>query len=526
MLGEDGIPSPYGEGFSRPEDPLERTRSQWYTADLLRRRAGDVARHPLSIAGRNLLAIPLIAFAAVILALPNAPISSPLALLAIWGPFSILLVLVATLAAEATNQVLAARIQLRAWGDGGEAHDLKAQPGLDLVQERINELRRINLLQGGLIGGITVLLLTSSALDSTSISWNLALLLVMLAGIAQIWHAHLTSNQIREFGDPHPLLTSFVPTHHSTQFDGTLSDLVITHLDPDLAIEWREWCARLARAALDPSGPRKVRERTLVILHLHEQGHLDDDTARARLDDLLGADAVEELLLDSSNLLNWRSVQRLMQHALAWQPNAAMLMDRLIGAAVSGTARRPGRAWRMDVALGPVCERGTGHLFVMVHHWDEGRAPAHIEILAPGGEPSRREHRVVLEGCRPIESPLDLSGPDGRASLDRVVDHVDRAAMLWFRLAWPMTQRGSTRVLVHLKDAKGRLIEAQVLRTDLRPTARGTVRGRVRRLVEARTVGELPMPGASKALPQAVPASGPLPTPTTQAADPSSEEDA
>lgn len=512
MTGDDGIPSPYGEGFSRPEDPMERTRNQHRTAEALRRWAGDFARHPLSIAGRTWLAIPLIAAAAVILALPDAPISSPLALLAIWGPFSILLVLVATIAAESTNQVLSARIQLRAWGEGGEAHDLKAQPGLDLVQERINELRRVNLVQGTLVGGITLLLLTSSALDATSISWNLALLLVMSAGIAQIWHAQLTADQIREFGDPHPLLTSFVPTHHSTQFDGTLSDLIVTHLDPDLSIEWRAWCKRLAKAALNPGGPRMVRERTLLILHLHHQGHLDDEAARARLDDLLGANAVEDLLLDPASTLNWRSVQRLLQHALAWQPNAELLLQRLIGATVSGTARRAGRSWRMDVALGPVCERGTGHLFVLVHHWDEGRAPVHIEILAPGGEPSRREHRVVLEGCRPLEAPLDLAGEDARASLDRVVEHVDRGAMLWFRLAWPMSLRGATRVHVHLKDAKGRLIEAQVLQTELRPTARGVVRSRVRRLVLARKVGEEALPLKSTAV-EVSEATGPLPVP-------------
>ena len=67
-----------------------------------------------------------------------------------------------------------------------------------------------------------------------------------------------------QLGDPYPLLISFVPTHHATQFDGTLSDLVLAHLDPDLVIDWRAWCNELVKAALDPRGPRLVRERTLL----------------------------------------------------------------------------------------------------------------------------------------------------------------------------------------------------------------------------------------------------------------------
>jgi hypothetical protein len=133
-------------------------------------------------------------------------------------------------------------------------------------------------------------------------------------------------------------------------------------------------------------------------------------------------------------------------------------------------------------------------LFVLVHHWGEGRVPAHIEILAPGGEPSRRNQRLVVEGCRALEAPIDLRGSDRRAAMDRLVDHVDRSTMLWFRLAWPTTLRGSTRVQVHLKDGQGRLIDARVLRTELRPTARGGARALVRRLVRVRSINEWPLP--------------------------------
>ena len=101
---------------------------------------------------------------------------------------------------------------------------------------------------------------------------------------------------------------------------------------------------------------------------------------------------------------------------------------------------------------------------------------------------------MVVEGCRALETRIDLQGKDRRAAMDRMVEHVDRSTMRWFRLAWPTTLRGSTRVQVHLKDGHGRLIDARVLRTELRPTARSSARALVRRLVTVRSINEWPLP--------------------------------
>ena len=52
--------------------------------------------------------MPLVMGSVVLLAAPHSSISSPLALLAIWAPFSLLVASFATLAGEATQQVLGA----------------------------------------------------------------------------------------------------------------------------------------------------------------------------------------------------------------------------------------------------------------------------------------------------------------------------------------------------------------------------------------------------------------------------------
>ena len=39
------LPDPYGHGFARNENPLERTIEKWQQQELLRMRFGGVARH-------------------------------------------------------------------------------------------------------------------------------------------------------------------------------------------------------------------------------------------------------------------------------------------------------------------------------------------------------------------------------------------------------------------------------------------------------------------------------------------------
>ena len=53
------------------------------------------------------------------------------------------------------------------------------------MQEGINELRRVNAAQALLIGASGLLLLTASAITTGSVGWNLAMLLVIVTGVAR-----------------------------------------------------------------------------------------------------------------------------------------------------------------------------------------------------------------------------------------------------------------------------------------------------------------------------------------------------
>ena len=115
------LPDPYGHGFARNEDPLERTREAWEKSERFRMKSGRIANNTFFLAFRNVVGFG-IATTAVLLVIDSSilPYTSPLFILAIW--------LIPVLAAftppiagsEATWSAVEAKISLREQGGFGD----------------------------------------------------------------------------------------------------------------------------------------------------------------------------------------------------------------------------------------------------------------------------------------------------------------------------------------------------------------------------------------------------------------------
>ncbi len=118
------LPDPYGHGFARNEDPLERTREAWEKSERFRMKSGRIANNTFFLAFRNIVGFG-IATTAVLLVIDSSilPYTSPLFILAIW--------LIPVLAAftppiagsEATWSAVEAKISLREQGGFGDGKD-------------------------------------------------------------------------------------------------------------------------------------------------------------------------------------------------------------------------------------------------------------------------------------------------------------------------------------------------------------------------------------------------------------------
>ena len=93
----------------------------------------------------------------------------------------------------------------------------------------------------------------------------------------------LRQKLIQQMGDKFPVLSSYAPTHHSTQFDTMFGAIIEAHLDPDLKIDWDEWIEKLSEVIKPEFSLNHVRERAIIhFLFLNANKTISDEVAMKR----------------------------------------------------------------------------------------------------------------------------------------------------------------------------------------------------------------------------------------------------
>ena len=490
------LPDPYGHGFVRAENPVERTMGKWRQQEHLRMRFGLLARHRIMLAVRLLFGASIAVVALVSVILPAWAPANPGYVVLFWSLPFLLGTVPPLLAGESMWQSIQARISLREIDDKSTSGklSLRSQPGMDRILEGLIDVRRHNTLNVLLAFGAVFLLALGTVIKEDSLVGNLSYLVSMTLGFAHSFHAFFTADMVRQQGDRMPCLTHHAPTHHPTQLGSILGELIVLHLDPDLYLDWMEWLVQFRKSVLPGYDKDQSWERVLYILHLHAKGDLNDATAYRELCEFIRPDALGEVLLDPEAKFNWRSLQRLLAHARVWQPSAFRLLERLQLDLLSGAPHMLRSPWRMDVSLDPECDEGTGHLFIALNNQTFEQTVARIEVICPGGEPFARDHRFELLACPPPRQAIELNADGEDDALDWVPRYLQQGVVLWLGVAWPEREEGDRYVQVILRDEEGVVIESRVLRTVVKRRTGTHSRKKNKNLERARAWASRPLP--------------------------------
>ena len=490
------LPDPYGHGFVRAENPVERTQAKWERQEALRLRAGTFARHPALITLRAVfgLSIAFVAFLSVLY--PEQALPHPGYTLLIWGAPLLLATVPPLLAGEALWQSIQARISLRETDENiaGGRQSLRSQPGMDRILEGIRDVRRHHTVNALLGVSALFLLSLSTVIRIETTVWNLSFLLAMTMGLAHLFHSLFTIDAVVQQGDAMPCLVHHAPTHHPTQLGSILGELIVLHRDPDLVLDWSSWLASFHDSLLPGYDQNQSWERVLYILLLNANGDMSDKDAVRELREFIRPDALEAVLLDPEAKFNWRSLQRLLDHARVWQPGAFQLLDRLQLDLLRGDSKLLRSPWRMDAALDAECPEGSGHLFIVLNNQTFDPASARIEVLCPGGDPFSRDHRFELQPCPSPREAVSLNAHGEDDALDWVPRYLQQGVVLWLGVAWPDKTQGDRFVQVILRDEAGVVIESQVLRTYVKRRVGNSTRRRFWALERARVWAQFPLP--------------------------------
>jgi hypothetical protein len=345
-----------------------------------------------------------------------------------------------------------------------------------------------------LIGLALGLMLLSLSPPAGSVAWNLALIIAMSSGFLYTFHAQYTLDYVRQLGDKFSNLVFHAPTHHPTQLGSILGDLLVTHLDPDLYLEWREWRSNFDEALIPGYDKSQALERLLYILYLHNEDVLKTEKVPVELSVFMKQNSIREILLEQENRFNWRTLQRLISHAKAWQPSAFELLDRLQNDLLSGRPELIRSKWRMDVSIDEKSIDGSTNLFIALNNQTFESRHVKVEVLVPNGEPKSRDHRFELKPCPPPRQEIKLSNATDEDALDWIPRYLQKGVVLWINVAWNRKFSGNSNIQVILRDDEGIVLESQVLTTLVERNSSDNTRERVKRLEIARKIGELAIP--------------------------------
>ena len=491
------LPDPYGHGFERVEDPLEKTRMQWTHLEGRRKFFGNIARNWILIYWRSVVGLVLAFTAMLGIFFPQQIADNNWMIILL--PIPVLIAVIPNIiAVESAWHAMQAKLSLREQGGltDGVRHTLRVQPGIDRIIDGLRDHRRTNLISTVLISIAFLMILLATATQAGEVAWNLALLVSASTGFIYTFHAQYTNLSVKQLGDRFPNLVFHAPTHHQTQLGSILGDLLSAHLDPDLDLEWNRWQGMFYDSLMPGNAKKQALERVLYILYLHNLGELSDADVREELSSLIIKGNVEEIIYQSSSDFNWRTLQRLISHANAWQPSAFNLLARLQNDLLTGKPETIRAKWRMDVALDDVCVGGATNLFIVLNNQTFEKRNVTVEVLVPNGEPESRTHRFELDACPPPRNALRLSASKDEDCLDWVPRYLHKGVVLWMNVAWDRSFYGVTNIQVVLRDEDGVVLESRVLTTEVSRRTSNALRKRMQRLEKARKIGELEIPTA------------------------------
>ena len=187
-------------------------------------------------------------------------------------------------------------------------------------------------------------------------------------------------------------------------------------------------------------------------------------------------------------------MQRLIQHARAWQIEVFDLLDRLQNDLLAGSPSITKSPWRMDMALAERCSNRTGHLFIALNNQTKEDRHLKVEVIVPGGMPETQVHRFELPACPGPQAAVKITDPLLEDALDWMPKYLEKGVILWIGVAWNEKVSGRRNVQVILRDDEENILDSRIIRTDVLVGESNLTKQRLKRMLNARRKGENDLP--------------------------------
>ena len=145
------------------------------------------------------------------------------------------------------------------------------------------------------------------------------------------------------------------------------------------------------------------------------------------------------------------------------------------------------------------CSNRTGHLFIALNNQTTKNRHLRVEVIVPGGMPEKQVHRFELHSCPGPEGPVSITDPLVEDALDWMPKYLEKGVVLWIGVAWNENVKGRRNVHVILRDDDDNVLDSRIIKTNVLVGESNLSRQRLKRMLNARFMGESPLPNFESA---------------------------
>ena len=266
---------------------------------------------------------------------------------------------------------------------------------------------------------------------------------------------------------PTGLLSTYTPSGHPIFLSAPFSELISCIMEPAIAARWIEHNQQIGQLSFESTSEVEARERSLFLMHLNQQGVINERQMRSELAELYPSEVVEQMFIDE--VFDKSLIHNLLKRANEHNPSFFRLIDRLEYKLLNQMKELRNSEMIFDCEVDRLTDTDSLNLMMIIANTGRAKSTFEIEISSPDMQPEFQTHKIHLNEEQLVRLPendsLEITA-DGDDDLVHVMGQVlDFGVIIWLSLK--PTRVGSFSTQVILKNSEGHILHGSTMVTEV-----------------------------------------------------------
>ena len=266
---------------------------------------------------------------------------------------------------------------------------------------------------------------------------------------------------------PTGLLATYYPSGHPTLLTAPFSQTLLYLMEPGLANRWLQHTREIGTLSIEGTSEVEARERTLFLLHLHQEGVLNIEEVKSELSEIFPEYAVDGIL--NHEVFNIKMIHKLFNLMRERNPSFFRTIDRLEHGFINQLREMRESPFIFDCEVDREVDSGEANLMIFLGNTQQKSSTYKIEVHSPGMVPEHQSIQILFSENQSIDLPeeddLKIITEGDNDLIHIMGTALDCGSVIW--LTMQPQKKGNYHTHVSLLDDKGNILEGKSMRTNV-----------------------------------------------------------